>query len=110
MNVTDEMIEAAASLLNKRLASGVGLHGVSRDMLETALSLAPQVKETAAPEMRMRGLLEEVLTVLDGYADPTGYTDRYGDPLPADAELHEGLLAKATAERIRAALATTKGK
>lgn len=36
--VTEKMIEAAARVLNRRLADGSGLHGVSRDMLEAALS------------------------------------------------------------------------
>jgi len=53
----------------------------------------------------LHDLLEEALSVLDGYADPTGYTDNYGEQLPADAVQHQGLLAKATVEKIRAALA-----
>lgn len=61
------------------------------------------------PKVKLRDLLEEALAVLDGYADPTGYTDNYGEQLPADAVQHQGLLAKATAEKIRAALATTEG-
>jgi hypothetical protein len=56
----------------------------------------------------LRGLIDEALTVLDIYADPTGYTDRYGDQVPADAERHEGLLAKDTAAKIRAALAAAE--
>jgi hypothetical protein len=49
--VTDEMAEAAARVLNKRLAERKGLHGVSRDMLEAALSaaLTPHGEDAAAP-------------------------------------------------------------
>lgn len=50
-------------------------------------------------------LINEALTVLDIYADPTSYNDRYGDRRTADAETHEGLLAKSTADKIRAAQA-----
>ncbi|MDW9531923.1 hypothetical protein RWE87_13530 [Sinorhizobium meliloti] len=35
--VSEKMIDAAARVLNKRLAEGNGLHGVSRDMIEAAL-------------------------------------------------------------------------
>lgn len=61
--------------------------------------------DTPAPQTHLRELLEKALTVLDSYADPTGYTDQYGEVLPADAEVHEGLLARDTAAEIRAALA-----
>lgn len=54
--------------------------------------------------------INEALTTLDIYADPTGYTDRYGDQVPADAVRHPGLLAKDTAAKIRATLAATEGK
>jgi hypothetical protein len=37
--VTDKMTDAAARVLNKRLADGSGLHGVSRAMLEAALAV-----------------------------------------------------------------------
>lgn len=40
--VTEKMIEAAARVLNRRLADGSGLHGVSRAMLEAALSTAAE--------------------------------------------------------------------
>ncbi|RVL48456.1 hypothetical protein CN138_08995 [Sinorhizobium meliloti] len=38
IEVTETMIDAAARVLNKRLAEGSGLHGVSRDIIEAALS------------------------------------------------------------------------
>lgn len=61
----------------------------------------------AAEEIKvLRGLVSQALDVLDRYADPTSYTDVYGDPLPADAKHHEGELAKATAASIRASLST----
>ncbi|PDT86528.1 hypothetical protein [Sinorhizobium sp. BJ1] len=37
--VTEKMAEAAARVLNKRLAEENGLHGVSRDMIEAALAV-----------------------------------------------------------------------
>jgi len=58
------------------------------------------------PATNLRALLDKALTVLDTYADPTGYTDRYGEVLSADAEVHEGLLARDIAKEIRAELST----
>jgi hypothetical protein len=55
VKVTEEMAEKAAMVLNKRLASGNGLHGVSRDMLEAALSAAPAVKVKPLPWEEDRG-------------------------------------------------------
>ncbi|MEX2739961.1 hypothetical protein AB3480_00680 [Rhizobium mongolense] len=53
---------------------------------------------------RLREALQKAISTLDSYADPTGYTDGYGELLPADAVQHEGLLAKETADFCRAAL------
>lgn len=53
---------------------------------------------------RLAKALQKAETVLEVYADPTGYTDGYGDPVPADAVQHEGLLAKEALEVVRAAL------
>lgn len=78
--------------------------------LATEASVADDIKPKlliAAAEIEvLRGLVKQALDVLDGYADPTSYTDVYGEPLPADAKHHEGELAKATAASIRAALST----
>lgn len=52
----------------------------------------------------LQALLTDVLRVLDSYADPTSYLDSNGEYLPADAVLHDGLLAKDTAAKVRAAL------
>ena len=40
-HITDEMADAAARVLNKRLAGRNGLAGVSREMLVAALSISP---------------------------------------------------------------------
>lgn len=52
-------------------------------------------------------LFQKALTTLESYADPTGYTDSNGDQLPADEEVHQGLLAKETAAYLLAASAGT---
>ena len=57
MKITDEMAEIAARILNKRLAEGNGLHGVSREMLEAALTAAPA---SAAHSNKLRSSLENV--------------------------------------------------
>lgn len=64
--------------------------------------------EDSAEVERLRGLLDVALDALDLYSDPTSYLDRDGEPLPADAEIHEGVHAKETASSIRAALAATR--
>jgi hypothetical protein len=81
---------------------------MTMDQLRLLSALTPHGEEAAdpAPESHLRDLLAEALDVLDGYADPTGYNDSYGDPLPVDTEVHEGLAAKDMADKIRAALAS----
>lgn len=40
--ITDEMVHAAAMVLNRRLAEGNGLHGVSRGMIAAAFTAASE--------------------------------------------------------------------
>jgi len=68
--------------------------------LHARLFASPPAPAVAVPE-----LLGKALAALDNYADPTGYTDGNGEQLDANAEVHEGLLAKSVAAEIRAALA-----
>jgi hypothetical protein len=65
--------------------------------------------ENPAPSQHLRALLEEALSTLDTYSDPTSYNDGMGEMLEADTKDHPGLLAQATAAKIRAAL-TTEGQ
>lgn len=56
--------------------------------------------------------LQKAESVLVTYADPTGYTDAYGEQHPADAVQHEGLLAQEALDVVRSALSasqSTKG-
>lgn len=63
--ITEKMAEKAAIVLNKRLAAGNGLHGVSRDMLEAALSASPAdvVKPLEIVRHKKRGTTYEVIGV-----------------------------------------------
>lgn len=72
-------------------------------------NVGTMLERTLAAENEVIGLraaIDKAISVLDNYADPTGYTDGYGETLPADAVQHEGLLAKDAATMLRAALAT----
>ncbi len=66
--------------------------------------------EDSAEVDRLRGLLDIALEALNTYADPTSYLDNDGEPLPADAETHEGILAAKTIAVIRSALAATRSR
>jgi hypothetical protein len=59
---------------------------------------------------RLARALEKVEATLEAYADPTGYTDNYGEQLPADTEMHEGLAAAAALVDVRAALVAYRAK
>lgn len=74
---TDAMIEAAAKVLNERLAKHDGLFGVSRDMLSAALSAgqAQPVAYTSQPQ-------------LDRMAKEPGNNHiMWGEPLPHHADI-----------------------
>lgn len=76
-------------------------HGVMQSILREAQDRA---RVTYSENVRLNGLLDIALETLDGYADPTGYTDNDGEQLPVDADAHPGLLALETATNLRAAL------
>lgn len=81
--------------------------GVEAAATITPLYAAP-VRSAIVPAQdeaeRLRALLDIALEALDSYSDPTSYFDSYGDTVPADAEVHEGLHARDTAASIRSAL------
>jgi hypothetical protein len=69
--------------------------------------LYPQPASTALVE-RLTSALLKAEEVLANYADPTGYTDGYGDLVPADAVQHEGLLAQEALDVVRSALSASQ--
>lgn len=75
-------------------------------LLSSALvaSTPPAPVSSESVEVDLIALLGKALSTLDTYADPTGYTDGYGELLPADAVEHEGSLAASVAREIRAAI------
>lgn len=70
-------------------------------------STIPQPASTALVE-RLTEALQKAEAVLSIYADPTGYADADGNQLEADAEEHEGLLAKEALEVVRSALSASQ--
>jgi len=53
-----------------------------------------------------RALVDEVVTTLELYADPTGYTDRFEDPYTIEDECHPGIQAAKTLKAVQAALSS----
>ena len=62
-----------------------------RDAFETMHQRAMRA-ETALDSARK--VIEEARDVLANYADPTGYTDCFGEPLTSGDDPHPGLLAE----------------
>jgi hypothetical protein len=65
---------------------------------------AAEIERQAARIAELEAVLRAAATDLENYAAPDAYFDNFGDPLPADAESHPGLLAAEIRDRISAAL------
>ncbi len=78
------------------------LYGKGRWDLQELGALAKPASSPAVADLR--ALLDHALSVLDNYADPTGYTDNNGEQLSADESSHPGILAQECAAETRAAL------
>ena len=78
------------------------------------IALAPELATAlTAAEARIAELeaaLSEAERTLENYADPTGYTDNFGDQYEPDEGVHPGLLAAETLRVVRAALKPEAGK
>ncbi|MDW9481171.1 hypothetical protein GOB57_21225 [Sinorhizobium meliloti] len=78
-------------------------YGKFKELLSDAPALVGDSRDTL--NERLLKALRTAEETLEAYADPTGYNDNYGEQVPADAEVHQGLAAAQALVEVRAALA-----